>query len=258
MSPNESAYKIPEKMYRKFPDEGKQLLESIVQFIGPKIGETIVDVGTGAGFLAVGLSEKVGRGGKVIGLDVSKSALQQARRKAAKENPHRVLEFKVGDVYSLPLEDNFADVVCCKSLIASLGHRQKALREMARVAKHGGRVVVAEPRELVGLPSRIKKAFYEAIVRRPLNERNVKNLFQSAGLRSIEVVTSEPPIVTDASIFEWTTENLFGERSLWELAVEGGAVEEQVHLVHEDMVRQVKNGGLRFGTGAIFCRGTKP
>lgn len=87
MSPNESAYKIPEKMYRKFPDEGKQLLQSIVQFIGPKIGETIVDVGTGAGFLAVGLSEKVGRGGKVIGLDISKSALQQARRKAAKEYP---------------------------------------------------------------------------------------------------------------------------------------------------------------------------
>jgi len=258
MSPNESAYKIPEKMYRKFPDEGKQLLQSIVHFIGPKIGETIVDVGTGAGFLAVGLSEKVGRGGKVIGLDVSKSALQQARRKAAKENPHQVLEFKVGDVYSLPLEDNFADVVCCKSLIASLGHRQKAVREMTRVAKHGGRVVVAEPRELVGLPSQIKKAFYEAIVRRPLNERNVKNLFQGAGLRSIEVVTSEPPIVTDASIFEWTTENLFGERSLWELAVEGGAVEEQVRLVHEDMVRQIKNSGLRFGTGAIFCRGTKP
>lgn len=126
------------------------------------------------------------------------------------------------------------------------------------MAKHGGRVVVAEPGELVGLPSRIKKAFYEAIVRRPLNERNVKKLFQSAGLRSIEVVTSEPPIVTDASIFEWTTENLFGERSLWELAAEGGGVEEQVRLVHENMVRQVQNGGLRFGTGAIFCRGTKP
>jgi SAM-dependent methyltransferase len=258
MSPNESAYKIPEKMYRKFPDEGKQLLESIVRFIGPKIGETIVDVGTGAGFLAVGLSEKVGRSGKVIGLDVSKSALQQARRKAAKENPHQVLEFKVGDVYSLPLQDNFADVVCCKSLIASLDHRQKAVREMARVARHGGRVVVAEPGELVGLPSRIKKAFYEAIVRRPLNERNVKNLFKSAGLRSIEVVTSEPPIVTDASIFEWTTENLFGDSSLWELAVEGGAVEEQVRSVHEDILRQVKKGGVKFGTGAIFGRGTKP
>jgi hypothetical protein len=83
-------------------------------------------------------------------------------------------------------------------------------------------------------------------------------LFQNAGLRSIEVTKREPPIVTDASLFEWTTENLFGERSLWELGVEGGAAEEQVRLVHEDMLRQVKNGGMKFGTGAIFCKGTQP
>jgi hypothetical protein len=47
MSSTESAYKIPEKMYRRFPEQSKQLLDSIVQFIGPKTGETIVDVGTG-------------------------------------------------------------------------------------------------------------------------------------------------------------------------------------------------------------------
>jgi SAM-dependent methyltransferase len=257
MSSNESAYKIPEKMYRKFPEEGKQLLERIVQFIGPKSGETIVDVGTGAGFLAVGLSEKVGRDGRVIGLDISRSALQQAKRKVARENLYHVLEFRVGDVYSLPLADDFADVVCCKSLIASLDHRQKAVREMARVAKHGGRIVIVEPGELAGLPTRIKRAYYVVIQRRPLTERGVQDLFQRAGLSSIEVVMREPPEVTDVSMFEWAAENLFGERSLWGLIVEGGVEEDRARLVHEKLIRQIKRVGLKFGTGAIFCKGTR-
>jgi ubiquinone/menaquinone biosynthesis C-methylase UbiE len=103
------------------------------------------------------LSEKVGKSGKVIGLDSSKSAIQQARRKIARKNQYRALGFKVGDVYGLPFEDCSVDVVCCKSLIASLDHRQKALREMTRIAKHSGRVIVAEPGELVGLPRRLKR-----------------------------------------------------------------------------------------------------
>jgi tRNA A58 N-methylase Trm61 len=64
MDSTESAYKIPEKMYRKFRKRSKQLLESIVQFVEPNVGETIVDVGTGAGFLAFGLAEKVGEKGE--------------------------------------------------------------------------------------------------------------------------------------------------------------------------------------------------
>jgi ubiquinone/menaquinone biosynthesis C-methylase UbiE len=254
----ESAYKIPEKMYRKFREQSKQLLESIVQFIGPSDGDIIVDVGTGAGFLASGLAEKVGENGKVIGLDVSRSAVQQARRKVARKNQYHILEFKVGDVYAIPLEDDFADVVCCKSLICCLNHRQKAIREMARVAKQGGRVIAVEPSELVGLHGQIKRAFYKTTSAGPINEHNLRNLFRRAELRSIEIAIREPPIVTDVSMFEWTTKNLFGERSLWKLAVEGGADEDKVRLVHEELVKQIKTIGLKFGTGAIFCKGVKP
>ncbi len=124
MSSTESAYRIPEKMYRKFPEQSRQLLNSIVQFIEPKTGETIVDVGTGAGFLAAELAEKVGKSGKVIGFDISRSAIRQAKRIIARKDQRGVLEFRVGDVYSLPLEDDFADVVCCKSLIAAIDNRQ--------------------------------------------------------------------------------------------------------------------------------------
>jgi len=224
MSSTESVYKIPEKTYRRFPEQSKQLLDSIVQFIEPKAGQTIIDVGTGAGFLAMGLAEKVGKSGKVISIDNSKSAIRQARRKAAKKNQYQTLEFKFGDVYNIPAKDDFADVVCCKSLVASLDHRLKAMGEMVRVAKHGGRVVVAEPGELLGIPIQIKRAFYAAIRRVPFNERNIKVLFHKAGLENVEVVVREPPVVTDVPTFEWATKNLFGDdgESLWELAMEGG------------------------------------
>jgi ubiquinone/menaquinone biosynthesis C-methylase UbiE len=250
----ESAYKIPEKMYGKFRKRSKQLLESVVQFVEPNVGETIVDVGTGAGFLAFGLAEKVGGTGRVIGFDISKSAIRQARQRLAKKSQYQMLEFRVGDVYTIPLEDNFADVVCCKSLIAGLDHRQKAIREMARVTKQGGRVIVAEMGELVGLPSEIKKALDLP----HFNERNLRDLFQKAGLKNIETKRRGPPIVTDVSTFEWVTKNLFGDNGLWKLAVEEGVDEDKVLHAHKELVRQIKTVGLKFGTGIVFCKGVKP
>jgi len=257
MSSLEFAYKIPEKMYERFQEQAKALLESIVQFVRPNSGETIVDVGTGAGFLAFGLAKEVGKKGRVIGFDVSKSAIREARQKHAKESRHQKIEFGVSDVYAIPLEDNFADVVCCKSLVAGLDYRQKAVREMARVAKHGGRVVVVEPAELVGLPSQIKKAFYKSASATPLNEKSLRNFFQRAGLKRIAIKRREPPIVTDLATFEWTTKNLFGEHGLWELAVEEGMDEAKVIHAHKKLVRQIKTKGLKFGTGAVFCKGVK-
>jgi SAM-dependent methyltransferase len=258
MSSTESEYKIPEKTYVKFPEESKKMLETIVQFIEPRKGETIVDVGTGAGFLALELAEKVGKNGKVIALDISKQAIQQARLKVTAKNQHQPPQFKIGDVHNLPFKDDFADAVCCKSLLCPIDHRQKAVREMARVTKHAGRIVVVEPGELVGLPTGIKRAYYVAVQGRPLTERGLRDLFQTAGLSSVDVVVKEPTEVTDVSTFEWTTENSFGERPLWELLLKGGMREDQVRLVHEKLTEQIKTVGLKFGTPAIFCKGTKP
>jgi hypothetical protein len=129
---------------------------------------------------------------------------------------------------------------------------------MARVAKHRGRIVVAEPGELVGLPTGIKRAYYAAVQGRPLTERGLRDLFQTAGLSSVEVVVREPPQVTDVSMFEWTTENLFGERPLWELVLKGGMKQDQVRLVHEKLTKQIQTVGLKLGTPQIFCKGTKP
>jgi SAM-dependent methyltransferase len=259
MNSSELAYKVSEKQYRRFPEQSKQLLESIVHFIGPNLGETIVDVGTGAGFVAFGLAEKVGKEGRVIGFDISKSAIQQARRKLARKSQFQMLEFRVSDAYAIPLEDDFADIVCCKSLIVGLDSRQKAIGEMTRITKHEGRVVVAEPAELVGLPSQIKKAFYKAASgRNPfLNENKLRNLFQKAGLKDIETKRTEPPIVTDVARFEWVTKNLFGEHGLWELAVEEGVDEAKVIHAHKKLVGKIKTTGLKFGTGVVFCKGVK-
>jgi ubiquinone/menaquinone biosynthesis C-methylase UbiE len=258
MNLSENDYKIPERQYRKFPEQSKQLLDSIVQFIEPNFGETIVDVGTGAGFLAFELAGKVGKDGRVIGLDISKSAIRQARQRLTKKSKCQMVEFRVSDVYNIPLEDDFADVVCCKSLIAALDCREKALREMSRVAKHGGRVVVVEPAEIVGLPSQIKKAFYNSVSANPLNGHELRKLFQRVGLKGIETKRKEPPIVTDVATFEWATKNLFGDVGLWETAVEEGVDENKVISAHNKLVKQIETTGLKFGTGGVFCKGAKP
>jgi len=85
----------------------------------------------------------------------------------------------------------------------------------------------------------------------------LRNLFEKAGLESIETKKREPPIVKDVAMFEWATKNLFGERSLWELAVEEGVDEDKVIHTHEQLVRKIETSGLRFGTGVVFCKGVK-
>jgi SAM-dependent methyltransferase len=185
---------------------------------------------------------------------MSKSAIRQARQRLAKKSQYQILEFRIGDAYAIPLEDNFADVVCCKSLIVGLDFQEKAIREMARVAKQGGRVVAVEMGELVGLPSEIKKALDLPY----FNERNLRNLFQRAGLKNVETKRREPPIVTDVPMFEWVTKNLFGDNGLWKLAVEEGVDKDNIRLVKKELVRQIKTTGLRFGTGTVFCKGVKP
>lgn len=102
-----------------------------------KEGEVVVDLGSGAGFDAFLASPRVGKKGKVIGIDMTDEMLFKARENAKKGGFSNV-EFKQGDIEALPLEDNTTDVVISNCVINLAPNKKKVFKEIYRVLKPGG------------------------------------------------------------------------------------------------------------------------
>lgn len=108
--------------------------------IGP--GSQVLDVATGTGDLAFELASRVRPGGRVVGLDFAAPMLRQAERKAAgRDLP---VTFLAGDALNLPFDTNSFDATTCAFGLRNVDDRQRALNEMARVTRPGGRVVILE------------------------------------------------------------------------------------------------------------------
>lgn len=122
---------------------------------GAKPGDRVLDCATGTGDLAIEFKNTVGHEGYVLGTDFCKEMIEHAPAKADKKK--LVVEFEVADAMNLPYEENSFDVASIAFGIRNVDNPLECLREMARVVKPGGRVVVLEfgqPKGIVGLPFR--------------------------------------------------------------------------------------------------------
>ena len=103
-------------------------------------GESVLDIATGTGHLALAAAQRVGPTGKVTGLDLTREMLAQAQRKAEAKGVTNA-EWRQGDAERPPSPDATFDAVICASGIFFLPHQLAALREWRRVLKPGGRVL---------------------------------------------------------------------------------------------------------------------
>ncbi|MCC6192292.1 MAG: methyltransferase domain-containing protein [Anaerolineales bacterium] len=106
-------------------------------------GETVVDVGSGAGFDALIAAQMVGPRGQVIGVDMTPQMLTKARAGAAAMGFQNV-EFREGYAEALPLPDAAADVVISNGVLNLTADKQGTLREWFRVLKPGGRLMAGD------------------------------------------------------------------------------------------------------------------
>lgn len=108
-----------------------------------RAGERVVDVGCGAGIDSLIAAKKVGPDGRVIGVDMTPSMLEKARR-AAVETGLANVEFKEGYAEALPVEDGWADVVISNGVLNLMPDKSAALQEMSRVLKPDGRLQIGD------------------------------------------------------------------------------------------------------------------
>jgi len=118
-------------------------------------GQTVLDLGSGAGFDCFLAAQRVGPAGKVVGVDMTPEMLARARVNA-ETGGYANVEFREGDIESLPVEDASVDVVISNCVLNLVPDKEKAFREIFRVLRPGGYLAVSDIVLLRDLPDEIR------------------------------------------------------------------------------------------------------
>ncbi len=150
-------------------------------------GETVLDLGSGAGIDCFLASAKVGGDGQVIGVDMTPAMVEKARDNARNGGFENV-EFRLGEVEALPVADKTADVIISNCVLNLSTRRQRAFEEAFRALKPGGRLVVSDL--ISGLnPPEILSQFPEIISGcMPIPQDEYVGGLEAAGFTQVEVI----------------------------------------------------------------------
>jgi len=151
-------------------------------------GETVLDLGSGAGADVLISARRVGASGKAIGLDMTDEMLALARANAAEAGVANV-EFVKGYLEDIPLADASVDVVISNCVINLAGDKQRVLAEAARVLRPGGRFAVSDviADEDMDEATRADMAAYTGCIAGALTEAEFRAALAAAGLTDVEI-----------------------------------------------------------------------
>jgi arsenite methyltransferase len=152
-------------------------------------GETVLDLGSGAGFDCFLAAKKVGNEGKVIGVDMTPDMIDRARNNARKGNYTNV-EFRLGEIENLPAADNSVDVVISNCVINLAPDKGRVFKEAFRVIRPGGRFMVSDIVLLKELPDPIKEsieAYTGCIAGATKKDEYIKTI-ENAGFKDVQVL----------------------------------------------------------------------
>jgi len=187
-------------------------------------GETVVDLGSGAGFDALLSAEKLGPEGRFIGVDMTPEMLERARTNAVNAGYARTVEFREGFIEDLPVASETVDVVISNCVINLSPDKARVFREAHRVLKPGGRLAVSDIVLTEPLPESVAElaTSWIACVGGASTEEAYLGYMKDAGFRDIEYTrTPAGPLLTP---------NL--QDPMWQAALE---------LIGEDRIAEISD-----------------
>ena len=154
-----------------------------------KEGETVLDLGSGAGFDCFLAARKIGKNGKVIGVDMTPEMIEKARENARKGD-YKNVEFRLGEIEKLPLADNSVDAVISNCVINLSPDKTKVFQEVYRVLKPGGRLMISDMVLLKKLPDSIRNNVeaYIGCLSGAIMKDKYLELIKKAGFQQVNVI----------------------------------------------------------------------
>lgn len=156
-----------------------------------KTGEAVLDLGSGAGVDVFLAANKVGPTGKVIGVDMTEEMVDKAEE-IARNYGYRNVEFRLGEIESLPVEDESVDAIISNCVINLSLDKSKVFREAYRALKPGGRLTVSDIVSERALPDEIKadSNAWACCIGGALEQPEYLEKIKKAGFEDVEVVSS--------------------------------------------------------------------
>ncbi len=166
-----------------------------------KPGETVIDLGSGAGFDCFLAANRIGSEGRVIGVDMTADMIGRARENAEKGGYWNV-EFRLGEIEHLPVADNSADVIISNCVINLSPDKASVFRDAFRVLKPGGRLAVSDVVATAELPEKIRNdmAMYSGCISGAASIDNLQKMMAEAGFENISI---KPKNESREFIREW-------------------------------------------------------
>jgi SAM-dependent methyltransferase len=152
-------------------------------------GETVLDLGSGGGLDCFLAANKVGKNGKIIGVDMTPEMIDKARKNARK-GKYANVEFRLGEIENLPAADNSVDAVISNCVINLSPEKKRVFREAFRVLKPGGRLMISDMVLLKELPDFIKnsvEAYVGCISGAIMKEEYIETI-KAAGFQKVKII----------------------------------------------------------------------
>jgi ubiquinone/menaquinone biosynthesis C-methylase UbiE len=156
-----------------------------------KVGEVVLDLGSGAGVDVFLAANKVGPNGKAIGVDMTKEMIDKAKR-IASNHGYQNVEFRLGEMESLPVENESVDAIISNCVVNLSPDKSKVFQEAYRVLKPGGRLTVSDIVSEGALPDEIRtdSNAWACCIGGALEQREYLDKRKGAGFEDVKVVSS--------------------------------------------------------------------
>ncbi len=168
------------------------------QFANIKKGDTVIDLGSGAGNDCFVARAETGETGKVIGIDFTPAMIDKARANAEKRGFNNV-EFRQGDIEKMPVTSNVADVIVSNCVLNLVPNKDGVFKEIFRVLKPGGHFSISDVVLVGNLPEALRKdaEMYAGCVSGAVQKEVYLELIRHNGFQNITVQKEKPIIIPD-------------------------------------------------------------
>ena len=172
------------------------------QYAGIKKGDTVIDLGSGAGNDCFVARHETGAEGKVIGIDFTPTMINKARTNAEKLGFNNV-EFREGDIDEMPVNDNSADVIVSNCVLNLVPNKQKVINEIFRVLKPGGHFSISDIVLVGELPEALREdaEMYAGCVAGAIQKEEYLQHIKDAGFQNL-ILQKEKTITIPDDILE--------------------------------------------------------